>query len=131
MTIIWTTRCLEWRCGWGDESESYEVVCAAAQRHETDHAGHQTHLRGRYEWRQKKPCPAPELIEYGIVRRLMAGAGGSMFDSGHTTRISVETDNHNDRATEIAEIASKLTVFKVKLQNCLKIAIRLIHPVRV
>ena len=87
MTTIWTTRCLEWRCDWGDESESYEAVCAAAQRHEAEHAGHQTHLHGRYEQGQKKPCRASELIEYGIVRRLMAGAGGAMFDPRRTARI--------------------------------------------
>ena len=36
---------------------------------------------------RKKPYKPPEVIEYGNVARLTAGAGGTDFDPGHETRV--------------------------------------------
>ena len=48
MTTIYTAHCLEQHCVWGEESESYEAVYAAAKGHE-EHHDHETVLHSRYK----------------------------------------------------------------------------------
>ena len=33
MKLIWTVRCLNWNCKWGEEGESLPTLLAAARRH--------------------------------------------------------------------------------------------------
>jgi hypothetical protein len=80
MVTFWVTGCIKPHCGWVDESESHEAVCAAAKRHEANNAGHETVLHERQERGKKKPYRKPELIEYGNVAQLTAGSNGARLD---------------------------------------------------